>query len=110
MIWCSATGCTVRKNANVSAAPARNSAKIGVPSASSVTGRTASVQIMRRPGAGARASSAMSLASSSALAIVVPPNPTTSAKCGIAIGSSSAMLVCPIAATRMTKDQQYTVA
>src|SRR6185295_7011920 len=64
----------------------------------------------RAAGRGPRASSAMSAASSSALAIVVPPKPTTSAKCGIAIGSSSAMLVCPIAATRITKDQQYTVA
>src|SRR6185295_6569481 len=64
----------------------------------------------RAAGRGSRASLAMSLASSSALAIVVPPNPTTSAKCGTAIGISSAMLVCPIAATRMTKDQQYTVA
>ena len=46
MIWCSATGCTVRKNANVNAAPARNSAKIGVPSASKVTGRIASALLL----------------------------------------------------------------
>ena len=55
MIWCRAIGGTERKNAKVAAAPARNTTNIGVPSASSATGKTASDQIMRSPAApGAR--------------------------------------------------------
>ncbi len=49
MIWCRATGGTDRKSAKVTTAPARKTTKIGVPSTSSATGRTASVQIMRAP-------------------------------------------------------------
>ena len=67
---------------------------------------------MRRPAARrALTSRDVAMTSISALAIAVPPNPTTSAKCGIAIGMPSAMLVCPIAATRRDEaDQQWTVA
>ena len=42
--------------------------------------------------------------------IAVPPNPTSSAECGISIGMPSAMLVCPVAVMRWIKPKDWMAA
>jgi hypothetical protein len=88
----------------------KEQAKIGAPSASSVMGRTASVR-SSAPGCAAAARKCRNVASQQQRA-----GDRGAAKSHHQREmrdrhrSSSAMLVCPIAATRITKDQQHTVA